>query len=100
MKHTIEYVCHVMIFIGQHVLIKRLINTDDTDAETQVQLIDWSIFFFQVSVKEGKEWSYVGGINTKRNRKELPASVSIDGQGNVLSVLKVDKMELLCYLKQ
>lgn len=42
----------------------------------------------------------MGGINTKRNRKELPASVSIDGQGNVLSVLKVDKMELLCYLKQ
>lgn len=37
---TYYRVCHVMIFIGQHVLIKRLINIDDTDAERQVQLID------------------------------------------------------------
>lgn len=42
----------------------------------------------------------MGGINTKRNKKELPVCVSVDGQGTVLSVLKVDKMELLCYLKQ
>lgn len=26
-------VCHVMIFIGQHILIKRVINIDDTDIE-------------------------------------------------------------------
>lgn len=33
-------VCHVMTFIGQHTLIKRVINIDDTDVERQVQLED------------------------------------------------------------
>lgn len=32
-------VCHVMMFIGQHIVIKRVINIDDTDIEKQVQFL-------------------------------------------------------------
>lgn len=42
----------------------------------------------------------MGGNKRQRSTKELPVCVSVDGQGNVLSVLRADRMELVCYLKQ
>lgn len=46
-------VCHVMIFIGQHILHKRVININDTDIE-KVGAV-YSIIFPSVCGKEERE---------------------------------------------
>lgn len=60
----------------------------------QVQFTD---FFFQMSVGEGEELRHMGGINPWRNKGEFPGC--IDGQWNVLGVQKGDRMELVSYMK-
>lgn len=44
-------VCHVTIFIGQHILIKRVINIDDTDVEKAGAV--YSIIFPSVCGRRG-----------------------------------------------
>lgn len=62
-----------------------------------VQIEKWQAqftgFFSQMSVGKGEEWRQMGGINPWRNKGEFPGC--IDGQGNVLSVQKVDRREML-----
>lgn len=66
---TYYRVCHVMTFIGQHTLIKRVINIDDTDVERQVQLEDWSIIFSKCLWQKGSGEAPWVGINDKEVRR-------------------------------
>lgn len=64
--------------------------------QIEEQQVQFAVFFPQMSVGEGEEWRHMGGINPWRNKGEFPGC--IDGQENVLSVQKVDRMELACCL--
>lgn len=58
-------VCHVMISIGQHILIKRVINIDDTDIEKTGAV--YSVIFQNVCRRRGGVL-WVGLIRKEKRR--------------------------------
>lgn len=58
-------VCHVMIFIGQHILIKRVVNIDDTDIERTGAV--YSVVFQDVCGRRG-EVLWVGLTHKEKRR--------------------------------